>query len=131
MSVIFRTQKMENKYTLFHQANDTDANPISLQNFELFEMFRNAGSGRIDNITQNPRLSTMSLGCSVLGMFSVCGSQRYYPVLNARDEDILERFSLTSVVEILSLYTPKSKSWLPIKKEQLTTISLRYQHLQD
>ena len=60
MSVIFRTQKMD-KYILFHQANDTDANPISLQNFELFEMFRNAGSGRIDNITQNPRLSNMSL----------------------------------------------------------------------
>ena len=48
-------------YILFHQTNDTDANPISLQNFEFFEMFRDAGSGRIDNITQNPRLSNLSL----------------------------------------------------------------------
>ena len=61
MSVIFRTQKVD-KYIRFHKTNDTDANPISLQNFELFEMFRNAGSSRIDNITQNPRLSNMSLG---------------------------------------------------------------------
>ena len=57
MSVIFRTQKVD-KYIRFHKTNDTDANPISFQNFELFEMFRNAGSSRIDNITQNPRLSS-------------------------------------------------------------------------
>ena len=60
MSVILPTQSMD-KYILFHQANDADANPISLQNYELFEMFRNARSGRIDNITQNPRLSNMSV----------------------------------------------------------------------
>jgi hypothetical protein len=77
------------KDILFHQANDANANAIPLPNFELLEMFRNAGSGRINNITQNPRLSSLSLATLMSNMFSVCGSQKWYPALNVRDEDIL------------------------------------------
>ena len=59
---------------LFHQTYDTDSDTISLHYFKLFKRFRDEGSGKIDNITQNPKLSKCHLAAHwqvVVYVFSI------------------------------------------------------------